>query len=154
MQKAEEEAKKHYDQLLRVMAEFDNYKKRIARENEELLKYAQEPLLGELAGIIDDLDRVESHMPENATPEAKAIGDGVALVHKNLQKILDKYGLKAVETEGKKFDPAMHEAVAYVENKELPAGSIISTHRKGYTLFDRLLRPAQVIVSKGNGQPQ
>ena len=147
--KAEEEVKKHYDHLLRVIAEFENYKKRVSKENEEFAKFVHEPLLNDLVSIIDDFERVENHVDENDPPAAKAILDGVLMVHKGLQKVLDKYGLKQVETDGK-FDPAVHEAIAYIPSDDFESGDIIEVHGNGYLLHNRLIRPAQVTVSRGS----
>lgn len=148
LSKVEEEAKKNYDHLLRVMAEFDNYKKRIAREKEDFAKFATESVIRDLIVIIDDLQLVESHVDKNASAETKAILDGVMMVHSKLMKIMETNGLKEIEV-GTKFDPALHEAIAYVPSEGHEDGDIIEVQRKGYTLNDRLIKPAQVIVSKG-----
>jgi len=145
---AEEEAKQHYDKLLRVMAEFENFKKRVAREHEEKSKYANEKLMLEILPAMDDLDRVLDHVPEDAAQEVKSIADGVGLVRRALFNALAKFGLSEIETMGKTFDPALHEAVSCVESNEHEENSIIAVHRKGYKLKDRVIRAAQVIVSK------
>ena len=104
---AEETSKKNYDTLLRTVAEFENYKKRMDREMQGFAKYVHEPLIGDLVNVIDDLERVESHIPEHASKESKAIGEGVKIVHKSLQKVFDKYGLKTVEAKkGMQFNPS------------------------------------------------
>lgn len=148
---AEEEAKRHYDKLLRVMAEFENFKKRMSKEQEDLTKYGNEKLLSELLPSLDDLDRVLEHVPMDATDDVKNFADGVALARKTLGKTLEKSGLKEVEASGKPFDPAHHEAIATVESEAHDPGMVITVHRKGYWLFDRLLRPAMVTVAKEEG---
>ena len=145
---AEEEAKQHYDKLLRVMAEFENFKKRMGKEQEDLTKYGNEKLLSELLPSLDDLDRVLEHVPRDASKEVRSFADGVALARKTLGKALEKFGLKEVAAEGELFDPTHHEAIAAVESEAREPGTVITVHRKGYWLFDRLLRPAMVTVSK------
>jgi molecular chaperone GrpE len=145
---AEEEAKEHYDKLLRVMAEFENFKKRMTKEKDELVKYGNEKLLEDLLPFLDDLDRVLEHVPMDATEDVKRFADGVALARKNLGATLDKFGLKEVVAQGEPFDPAHHEAIATVETDSCAPNSVLTVHRKGYWLFDRLLRPAMVTVSK------
>lgn len=145
---AEEEAKGHYDKLLRMMAEFENFKKRMAKEREDFLKYSNDKLLTELLPSLDDLDRVLDHVPPDATAEVKAIADGVELVRKSLTGTLDRFGLKDVPALGEVFDPACHEAIATVESEAHEPGHVVALHRKGYRLGDRLLRPAMVTVAK------
>jgi len=145
---AEEEAKKHYDKLLRVMAEFDNFKKRVSKEQEDLQRYGNEKLLGDLLPALDDLDRVLEHVPVDATEEVKNFASGVELARKSLGTTLEKFGLREVDASGEPFDPAQHEAIATVESEGHDPGMVVAVHRKGYWLNDRLLRPAMVTVSK------
>ena len=97
---AEEEAKNHYDKLLRVMAEFENFKRRMGKEQEEQLKYANEKLLAELLPSLDDLDRVLDHVAPDASEDARKIAEGVELVRKTLTAALGRYGLKEVPALG------------------------------------------------------
>jgi molecular chaperone GrpE len=145
---AEEEAKGHYDKLLRVMAEFENFKKRMNNEREGLVRYGNEKLLSALLPALDDLDRVLDHISPDASEEAKKISDGVELVRKSLHNTLEKFGLKEVPAQGRQFDPSYHEAVAVVESGAHKPGMVMAVHRKGYHLFDRLLRAAMVTVAK------
>lgn len=145
---AEEVANSCNDKLLRMMAEFENSKKRMAREHDDLIKYGNEKLLSELLPSLDDLDRVLDHVPEDASADAIKIADGIELVRKSLLSALAKFGLTEVPAEGKKFDPVHHEAVAAVESEAHDPGSVMAVHRKGYELFDRLLRPSMVTVAK------
>ncbi|MFH0799101.1 MAG: nucleotide exchange factor GrpE [Pseudomonadota bacterium] len=147
---AEEEAKGHYDKLLRVMAEFENFKKRMAREREEQFKYSNEKLLTELLPALDDLDRVLDHVPPAASDETRAIAEGVDMVRKSLLSVLERFGLKEVPAAGEAFDPSRHEAIAMVESEAMEPGKVASVHRRGYWLGDRLLRPAMVTVAKGD----
>lgn len=146
---AEEEAKGHYDKLLRVMAEFENFKRRMAREREEQFQYANEKLLQELLPALDDLDRVLDHVEPTAPPEAKAVAEGVELIRKSLHAVLERFGLKEVPALGEPFDPTHHEAIAMVESGAHDPGSVMAVHRRGYWLRERLLRPAMVTVAKG-----
>jgi molecular chaperone GrpE len=145
---AEEVANNCNDKLLRMMAEFENSKKRMAREHDDLVKYGNEKLLTELLPSLDDLDRVLDHVPEDASEDAIKIADGIELVRKSLLGALAKFGLKEVAAEGEKFDPVHHEAVAAVESEAHEPGSVMAVHRKGYELFDRLIRPSMVTVAK------
>jgi len=146
---AEDEAKSHYDKLLRVMAEFENFKKRISREHSEQAKYANQSLIHDLLPVVDDFDRILEHLPENPTPETAAIADGVKLVQNHFMTALGRHGFVQQESSvGKPFDPTMHEAVAQIESSEYPAGTVAVEHRKGWKLYDRVVRPATVSVVK------
>lgn len=145
---AEEESKKHYDKLLRLMAEFENFKKRASKEQQEHVKFANEKLMKELLPALDDFDRVIDHIPEEKEASVKVIADGVGLVRKSLLNILKKFGLSEIEAQGKTFDPNLHEAVSVIEDKDKEDNTVVGVHRKGYKLDDRVIRAAQVIVSK------
>ena len=145
---AEEEAHNHYDKLLRVMAEFENFKKRINREREEQIQYANEKLLTELLPPLDDLDRVLDHVPPDASEDVKKFVEGVELSRKTLLATLEKFGLKEVLAIGESFDPSRHEAIATIESEAHEPGNVVAVHRKGYWLGERLLRPAMVTVAK------
>lgn len=149
LQFAEEDAKNHYDKMLRTMAELENYKKRTEREKQEVIRYSNESLITDLLPILDDLDRVLDHVPEGASKELVDFVSGVDLVKKHFLTLLDKNRLKEVETKGKKFDPEIHEAVAHVPSDDVEEDHVVETHRKGYILNGRLIRPAMVTVSKG-----
>lgn len=145
---AEEEAKQHYDKLLRVMAEFENFKKRMGRERHDLIKYSNEKLLSDLIPSLDDLDRVLDHVPPDATEAVRNLAQGVELVRKSLLAALEKFGLKEVDAMGRPFDPVHHEAIATIESEVCEPGHVVAVHRKGYWLDDRLLRPAMVTVAR------
>ncbi len=146
---AEQEAQLHHDKLLRVMAEFENFKKRMQREKEDIVKYGNEKLLESLLPSLDDLDRVLDHVSPDASEEAKKIADGVELVRKSLLAALEKHKLREIPALGEKFDPNVHDAISVVDADGSEPGTIISVHRKGYWLGDRLLRPVMVSVVKG-----
>jgi molecular chaperone GrpE len=128
--------------LQRVAADFDNYRKRTARDQEALVARAHERLVKELLPVLDDLERALGAAAEHE--EAK-LEEGVRLVHRELSEVLQKEGLIAVDTEGK-FDPHEHEALL-TQPSEAEEGAILEVIQKGYRLGDRVLRPARVVVA-------
>ena len=132
------------DRLLRLAADFENYKKRAAREREEYVAHANARLLSELLPVIDDLERALSAAEQH---EEAQLEDGVRLVHRALSEALRKEGLTEIATEGP-FDPHVHEALLS-QPSEAPEGDVIQVLQKGYELGDRVLRPARVVVSAG-----
>jgi molecular chaperone GrpE len=132
------------DALQRLQAEFANYKKRTAREQEAFASRANEQLLRELLPVLDDLGRALD--AAEAHEEAK-LEEGVRLVHRQLAETLAKQGLAEIETNGT-FDPHVHEALLS-QPSEAAEGSILEVVQKGYRLGDRVLRPARVVVSRG-----
>lgn len=140
------------DKLLRVMAEFENYKKRIAKDHAEQSQYVHEAILKELLKVMDDFDRIMDHLPEEKTTAVQGLIEGIQLVHKDFFNILEKFGLQPVST-ATAFDPHLHEAIAQVESNDHPPGKIVACHRRGYQLHNRLLRPASVTVAKPKKEP-
>jgi len=150
---AEDEAKAHYDKFLRVMAEFENFKKRMDRERQEHAKYANQSLLHDLLPVMDDFDRVLSHIPKETITEVAAIADGVKITRDHFINALSRYGLTPLESAiGKPFDPTIHEAVTHIETNEHSEGTVTAEHRKGWKLYDRIIRAAMVSVAKGKGE--
>ncbi len=137
------------DLALRSQADFENYKKRSAREKEEAIKYANSSLLERLVGIIDNFELGLAAAKEQG-PNSP-IYSGMVLVQKQLNDLLTDNGLQPIEAEGKKFDPNMHEAIAH-EPSGFPEETVIRQTRRGYRFKDRLLRPARVVVSSGAGK--
>jgi molecular chaperone GrpE len=135
------------DLALRTQADFENYKKRSAREKEEATKYANKSLLERLVGIIDNFELGLAAAKEQGANSP--IYSGMVLVQKQLNDLLTENGLQPIEAEGKKFDPNMHEAIAREASNEYPEGIVVRQARRGYRLKDRLLRPAKVVVSSG-----
>ena len=146
---AEESAPAPDDAYLRLAADFDNYRKRVARESAELSRRANERLLNELLPVLDDLERaLEAAAEHNHTPEGEAkVEEGVRLVHRSLVGLVERHGLKEIETGGL-FDPHVHEALLAQPGEGAEAGSILQVLQKGYKLGDRVLRPARVIVAE------
>ena len=131
-----------FDRLQRLAAEFDNFRKRNARENAALTERANERLVKELIPILDDLGRALEAASEH---EAGKVEDGVRLVHRALADLLAKQGLTEIETDGK-FDPHVHEALLS-QPSEAEEGSVIEVVQKGYRLGDKVLRPARVVIA-------
>lgn len=146
LEKAQEEAKDIHSRLLRVSAEFENYKKRSARETEAFRKYANESLLKALLPVVDNLERAIESFHENSGTEACII-EGVEMTHKEILKVLEKFGVEPIESVGKPFDPSFHEAAMRQPSADHPENTVIKEFHKGYMLHDRLLRPAMVVVS-------
>ena len=134
------------DLALRSQADFENYKKRAAREKEDAIKYANSSLLQRLVSILDNFEL--GLAAAKTESERSPIYSGMVLVQKQLNDLLEENGLQAIEAEGKKFDPNLHEAIAH-EPSESAEGTVIRQARRGYRFKDRLLRPARVIVSSG-----
>jgi molecular chaperone GrpE len=138
------ERDEYYDRLLRKTAEFDNYRKRTERERREQAEYAAIDLLADLLPIVDDLERAL----EADTGSADAYRKGVELIHRQLLDLLRRRGVAAIEAVGQQFDPRWHQAVVHEEAPGHAEGEIVEEFRRGYTLRDRLLRPAMVKVAK------
>ncbi len=130
-----------------LYAEFENFKKRAIKERSDVQKFGWESLARELLQTIDNLERALSHIPLDTD---QTLAEGIKMVLNHFKGALQKQGVQQIESLDKNFDPNLHEAVAQ-ENSEHPAGVILKEHSKGYTLHGRLLRPAQVIVSDGQG---
>ena len=137
------------DLALRSQADFENYKKRAAREKEDAIKYANSSLLQRLVSILDNFELgLEAAKTEN---EESPIYSGMVLVQKQLNDLLEENGLQSIEAEGQKFDPNLHEAIAH-EPSDTPEETVIRQARRGYRFKDRLLRPARVVVSSGSAK--
>src|SRR6266513_5904773 len=138
------------DLALRSQADFENYKKRAARENEDAMKYANKSLLERLIPIVDNFELGLS--AARAEAEESPIYSGMSLVLKQLNDFLTENGLQPIEAEGQTFDPNLHEAIANEPSEEVPEGKVVRQTRRGYRLRDRLLRPSTVVVSSGPKQ--
>jgi molecular chaperone GrpE len=135
------------DLAMRSQADFENYKKRCAREKEEAIKYANASLLEKLVSIVDHFELgLEAARGEG---EKSPIYSGMSLVLKQLQDFLIENGLQPIEAVGQKFDPNLHEAIAHEPSKGVPEEVVIRQTRRGYRFKERLLRPSTVVVSSG-----
>jgi len=132
------------ESYLRLAADFDNYRKRVAREYVEVTARANERLLNELLPVLDDLERA---LEAAALHEEAKLEEGVQLVHRSLASLLERHGLQEIEAEGA-FDPHVHEALLSQPGEGAESGTVLQVIQKGYRLGDRVLRPTRVIVSE------
>ncbi|MBI5184711.1 MAG: nucleotide exchange factor GrpE [Nitrospinae bacterium] len=147
------EAASHYEQLLRVRAEFENFKKRQAKENAQFLKYSNENLIKSLLPVISNLERANDAAKSNKDIESLRVG--VEMILSMFYEALKRAGVEPVQSSGLPFDPSRHEVVSCVESGEHEENTVMHEFEKGYLLHDRLLCPAKVVVSKkpsGNGE--
>ncbi|OGP72773.1 MAG: nucleotide exchange factor GrpE [Deltaproteobacteria bacterium RBG_16_50_11] len=142
----EKEAKDHYERLLRMAADFDNYKKRAVKEKEDWVKFSNEDLLKAILPFIDNLERAVNHAEK--VKDTGVMIEGVRLTLQQLHQILNRFGVSPIESIGKPFDPTFHEAMLMVETDKHEPNQVVEEFQKGYLLNDRLLRPATVSVSK------
>jgi molecular chaperone GrpE len=141
---AQAEAESHLNDLKRLAAEFDNYRKRAAREQQAMFTRAGERLVKELLPVLDDLERALEAAEQH---EEVKLEEGVRLVHRQLADVLRKEGLAEIETDGV-FDPHVHEALLTQPGDDVETGHVLQVLQKGYRLGDRVLRPARVIVAE------
>ena len=143
------------DQLMRIAAEFENYKKRMERERSKLLKYAGENILRDLLNTLDNLDRAVdqgSAEAEDAARKFESMLEGIELTRKGLVATLERYGVEPLSAEGLSFNPDEHDALTMEASEEVPANHVLREFAKGYRFKDRVLRHAQVVVSSGPGK--
>ena len=152
--KAELEAQRklaegYLDRLMRLQAEFENYRKRIEREREEQARRASERVVSSLIDVMENLERA-LEVAEAASGLPEEFVQGVWMTFEGLSKVLTGEGLSPIEAVGKPFDPSYHEAVARIESREHPKNTVVKEVIRGYTLNSRVLRPAKVAVSSGS----
>jgi molecular chaperone GrpE len=140
----EAEAAANWDKFVRERADLENYRKRVQREKEDLLKYGNESLLLEILPVIDNMERALIHSSEESM---SAVIEGVELTLSMLVAALKKFGVSPIEATGKMFDPAYHQAMTQVESADNAPNTVVEEFQKGYMLNDRLLRPAMVSVA-------
>jgi molecular chaperone GrpE len=146
LKKKAEERDSFLDQLLRNKAEFANYQKRMIKENEATAQLAVRNLLLDILPELDNFDRALK-LADDSNDNTKFV-EGIKIIEVQLFKVLEKYGVKSIDTTGKAFDPNIHEAIMEEENNEMPHHTIIDEFQRGYMLKDRVVRPAKVKVSK------
>ncbi len=142
--RAEEEAGRLREALLRKVADFDNLRKRNEREKAEYTRYALSEVMLDLLGVLDNFERALEHAPAAGADDLRT---GVEMIARQLTEVLRKHGVVEVEAEGVPFDPQVHEAIMREETAEVPHGTVVQVFQKGYVLNDRLLRAARVKVS-------
>ena len=142
------------DRMLRIAAEFENFKKRSRKEQTDSTNEARERVLKDMLEVIDNLERaVAMQTGGNGNVDGPAVLKGVDLVLRLFKQKLERYEVRPFEATGQPFDPRVHEAISRVEHPSIPSGSVASELQKGYRVGERLLRPALVSVSSGNGKP-
>jgi molecular chaperone GrpE len=141
-------ADENWERLLRTTADFDNFKKRAAREKQEAVKFANENLLQKLIPVLDTFDMALAAIQNGKNESTQSLQTGITMVHQQLKSALVDAGLEEIDATDKPFDPNLHEALSQKETSEVPEGRVVQQVRKGYKLRERLLRPASVIVSK------
>ena len=136
----------HLDQWKRAVANLENYRKRVEREREELVKLAHAPLMTHLLPVLDDFERAFVTLPEPLRPLTWV--DGIGLIERKLQMVLVQHGLQEIEAQGKNLDPTRHQSIMEEESDAYPDGQVIEVLQKGYVLHDRVLRPAMVKIAR------
>jgi len=140
------------DRYVRLYAEFENYKKRTARENEDYRRYANEGVLKDMLPVLDNFERAVSHAKEaSGAAEAKGAGgllEGVELIRKQFLDVLGKLGVSPIEAMGKPFDPQVHQAVSQREAADAAPGTVVDELQRGFHFRERVLRPAMVVVAR------
>ncbi len=144
---AKKEAADNYDRYIRAIADLENFRRRVAREKDELRQFAAASLLESLLPILDNLQLGLAAARQQT--DTNAIVDGVAMILEQLRGVLDRHGLKEVNPVGKQFDPHLHESISHQASAEVPEEHVLQVVRIGYTLHGRLLRPASVVLSSG-----
>lgn len=141
------------DKYMRLLADFDNHRKRVVRDMEESRKFANESILRAFLPVVDNLERALQHVKTGDLPAAGseygALVEGVRLTHRQFLELLEKNQVTRVQTEGVPFDPEVHEAVGYTESETHPEGTVVDVYQQGYRIHNRLVRPSMVTVSKG-----
>jgi molecular chaperone GrpE len=146
LQEKEKEAAENYDKYVRSVAELENYRKRVARERADSLKYGQENLIRDILPLVDSLDRAMEHACNSN--DFGAFKEGLQLIQNQLSGCLGKQGVESIEALGRDFDPNVHEAVLQVESPEHGHNQVVQEFEKGYLLNGRLLRPSKVSVCR------
>jgi molecular chaperone GrpE len=154
----EKEKKELHERLLRTAADFDNFRKRSRKDQDDARAKAREDVLREILPVADNLERALQAAEttpggQAGTASASGIADGVKLVLRQLASALDRFEVKAFSSLGEAFDPARHEAISQVETADQPAGTVVNEMQKGYLMGSRLLRPAMVAVARPPAPP-
>ncbi|MGO9613322.1 MAG: nucleotide exchange factor GrpE [Dissulfurispiraceae bacterium] len=136
------------DKYLRLYAEFENYKKKTLKDKDDLVRYTNESLIYELLIVLDNLEMALKHATEGGTDVLGALIKGVENTLRELNRVLEKNGLKAIDALDKTFDPAFHHAMAQIEKADVQGNTVIEEFRKGYLYREKVIRPSLVAVSK------
>lgn len=149
-----EKCAENEDKLLRLQAEFDNFRRRTLKEKQDNFKYGHQNLVKDLLSSVDNLERAVAHGEENKDGDFQSLLQGVELVQRELLGGLEKHGVKKIEADGASFDPEVHEAMAQVPSPDFDPNTVIDVLQTGYLINDRMLRPARVVVSKAAAETQ
>lgn len=144
-------ADENWEKYVRVVADFDNYKKRAARERSEAIKYANEALIEKLLPIVDNFEAAlaATNSPQGgAAQNIDSLKQGINMIYTQVKSFLSENGAEEIDAVNKPFDPNLHEAVSQQATDEVPEGQVVQQMRKGYKYRDRLIRPAMVVVAK------
>ncbi len=136
------------DRLLRLQADFENFRRRALKERTEIHQYGHQNLVKDLLSTVDNLDRAIDHAKKGGGGDQEVLLQGVELVKKDLLTALAKNGVTEIDSMGKPFDPALHEAMAQLPNASVAPNTVVEVMQKGYLLRDRLLRPVRVVVAR------
>jgi molecular chaperone GrpE len=140
--------------MLRVAADADNLRKRALKERDEAIKFSQEGLFRDVLPVLDNLERTLAHIPKESTdPALKTLTEGVGMVLRQLTDVLAKHNLRGFSALGEPFDPNRHEAISQMPSADHPPGTVMTMLHRGYTLHERLLRPALVVVAQAPAGP-
>ncbi|MCL4766755.1 MAG: nucleotide exchange factor GrpE [Hyphomicrobiaceae bacterium] len=145
------------DRLLRAHAEMDNIRKRAEREKADASRYAISRFAGDIAVLGDNFQRAASAVPAGAAeqnPTLRSLLDGVMMMEREFLNVLERYGVRRIDPAGQPFNPHLHQAVMEQQNPEVPSGTVVQVFQPGYTIEDRVLRPAMVVVAKGGARQQ
>ena len=149
LEAARAEAETCRDNALRAQAELDNYRKRVARDQQDMVNRAGERIIGEVLPVIDNLERAIDHV--TAGGDVQQLLGGVEGVHRQLLDVLAKEGVTRIDPFGAPFDPMVHQAMAQRPDPEVPEGTVVEVFQKGYEMRGRVVRPAMVVVATGSG---
>ncbi len=136
------------DKYVRLLADFDNFRRRAHKERQDILQFGHENLVKDLLSTVDNLDRAIEHAHQNDGGDLASLLQGVELVQRELYAVLANHEVHVIDAEGSEFDPSVHEAMAHVQDDSVPPNTVIEVLQRGFRLRDRLLRPARVVVAK------
>ena len=139
------------DRWVRLNADFENFRRRTLREREDAYQYGHEKLAKDLLPAVDNLGRAIDAARKSGIGDLESLLQGLELVQRDLESVLGRHGVTEVEAQGQPFDPSVHEALAQVPDDSVPANTVVQVFQRGFRLRDRLLRPAQVVVSRPGG---
>jgi molecular chaperone GrpE len=148
-----EELAASHDRLLRLQADFDNFRRRAQKDRDEAFQYGPQNLVKDLLSVVDNLARAIDHARQSGGGDLEGLLQGVELVRRELESVLSKHHVREVEALGKAFNPAQHEAMAQVPSATVAPNTVVEVLQKGYQLRDRLMRPARVIVARTPDEP-